>query len=379
MLLWISFAVLTATALAVVLRPAFVDRRDADSARTAPDLAVYRDQLAELDRQLAAGQLGPAEHEALRIEVSRRILRLDSNRGGLSAPTVSDASQGSGSIVLAVAALAPLAVLGLYLRLGAPAVPAQPFTASASTVATASAANLIAQVEARLAANPNDGRGWDVIAPVYFKLDRFADAAQAYQRAIALLGETVPRLAGMAEATVLANDGIVTEPARAAYEKLSRIAPDRIEPRFWLALALEQDGQRDAAAAAYRTLLASAPPDASTRQLIEQRLAAVTTPQPAQPRGPSADDVNAASSLSETDRKAMISQMVANLAARLKTNSRDLEGWRRLVSAYVVLKDAPKARAALVDARLAFQGDDAANAIFNELSSRVEALPKVLP
>jgi cytochrome c-type biogenesis protein CcmH len=244
MLLWISFAVLTAAAFAVVLRPAFINSRTADKSRTAPDLAVYRDQLAELDRQLAAAQLGPAEHDALRVEVSRRILRLEGEGTKPSSRTSSGASKGAPSLILALATLAPLAALGLYLNLGAPAIPAQPFATIAAPAATTPAATLIAQVEARLAANPSDGRGWDVIAPVYFKLERFADAAQAYQRAIALQGETVPRLAGLAEATVLSNDGIVTEPARAAYEKLSRLAPDRIEPRFWLALAKEQDGQR---------------------------------------------------------------------------------------------------------------------------------------
>jgi cytochrome c-type biogenesis protein CcmH len=379
MLLWISFAVLTAAAFAVVLRPAFINSRTADKSRTAPDLAVYRDQLAELDRQLAAAQLGPAEHDALRVEVSRRILRLEGEGTKPSSRTSSGASKGAPSLILALATLAPLAALGLYLNLGAPAIPAQPFATIAAPAATTPAATLIAQVEARLAANPSDGRGWDVIAPVYFKLERFADAAQAYQRAIALQGETVPRLAGLAEATVLSNDGIVTEPARAAYEKLSRLAPDRIEPRFWLALAKEQDGQRDAAAAEYRALLATSPPDASTRALIEQRLAAVTSAPPPQSRGPTAADVDAASSLGETDRNAMISQMVANLAGRLKTNNRDLAGWQRLISAYVVLKDAPKARTALADARAAFQGDDAAAAIFRELSSRIETLPKVLP
>ncbi len=379
MLLWISCAVLTAAAFAVVLRPAFIDSRATDGSRAAPDLAVYRDQLAELDRQLAAGQLGPAEHDALRIEVSRRILRLAGEATQPASPKSSTASKGASSLVLALAALAPLTSLALYLKFGAPAVPAQPFATGVATAATTPAANLIAQVEARLAANPNDGRGWDVIAPVYFKLERFADAAQAYQRAIALQGETVPRLAGFAEATVLANDGLVTDPARIAYEKLSRLAPDRIEPRFWLALAKEQDGQRDAAAADYRALLGMAPPDASTRALIEQRLAAVSSAAPAKPRGPSAADVDAASSLTEASRQAMISQMVANLAARLKTNSRDLEGWQRLITAYVVLKDASKARAALAEARLAFQGDAAATAVFDELLIRVAAMPKVQP
>jgi cytochrome c-type biogenesis protein CcmH len=374
MLLWISFAVLTAAAFAVVLRPYFAVPNLTFDADRAPDLAVYLDQLAELDRQLAAGQLGAAEHEALRLEVSRRILRLEGD-ATRSPPTKHVApATGVVSLALIVAGLAPLAALGLYLKLGAPGVPAQPFAAAAAPVANASAASLIAQVESRLATNPGDGRGWDVIAPVYFRLERFADAAQAYQRAIALLGETMPRLAGFAEATVLANNGIVIEPARVAYEKLVVLSPDRIEPRFWLALAKEQDGKRDAAAADYRVLLAAAPPDASTRELIEQRLAAVASAGPPTFRGPTATDVDAASTLTDKDRQDMIGQMVANLAARLKANGRDLDGWQRLINAYVVLQDGTKARAALADARAALHGDSAASAALQALAPRIEAL-----
>ncbi len=372
MLLWISLAVLTAAALAVVLRPAFT----ASSAhpQNAPDIAVYTEQLADLDRQHLAGQLAPAEHAALRHEVARRILRADT--AGTASAVAQATAPSNSNILLAVAGAVPVLSLGLYLTLGAPGVPARPFVAATNTaLANASAADLIAKVEARLATDPNDGRGWDVIAPVYFRLERFADAAQAYQRAIALLGETPGRLAGFAEATVLASDGIVTEPARAAYEKLVRIVPDRIEPRFWLALAKEQDGQRDAAAADYRALLASAAANDTSRALIEQRLAAVTAAPSTAPRGPTATDVDAASSLNDAERRAMIAQMVDNLATRLKANSRDLEGWQRLVNAYVVLKEPAKARAALADARAAFQDDSAAAPILAELSRRLEALP----
>ena len=423
MLLWMSFAVLTAVVLAVVLRPALAPVVSERIAAATADIAVYTDQLNELDLQLAQGQLQPVEHAALKNEVARRILSANdparvasarpirafltkavrllvervlaplfgrllawsagslvgaqciqfiaAARRALSDPLSPRAIR---AVTFGIAVAVPSAALALYLALGAPFVPARPFAAATTSLANASAADLIAKVEARLAADPNDGRGWDVIAPVYFRLERFADAAQAYQRALTLQGETSGRLAGFAEATVLANDGIVTEPARAAYEKLARLVPDRIEPRFWLALAKEQDGQRDAAAADYRALLASAAANDTSRALIEQRLAAVTAPPSTAPRGPTATDVDAAANLSEADRRAMIAQMVDNLAARLQANARDFDGWQRLVNAYVVLKDPIKARAALADARAAFQGDAAAAPVLADLSRRVEAL-----
>ena len=366
MLLWISFAVLTAVVLAIMLRPAL---SAVATVQAAPHLAVYADQLSELDAQLAARQLGAAEHAALRNEVARRMLRQSD-----VASKPSSSQHGQPTIVLALAAVVPLVSLGLYLSLGAPGVPAKPFAPTRTSLATASAADLIAQVEARLATDPGDGRGWDVVAPVYFKLERFADAAQAYQRALILLGETPARLAGFAEATVIANDGIVTEPARTAYEKLSLLVPDRIEPRFWLALAKEQDGDRAAAAADYRALLAVAPPNSSSRSLIEQRLASLAPGLTATPRGPTAADVDAASNLSAVDQRAMITQMVGNLAARLQSNRQDLDGWQRLINAYVVLQDAGKARAALAEARVIFQADTAAVPILAGLARRVEAL-----
>ena len=123
--------------------------------------------------------------------------------------------------------------------------------------------------------HPEDGEGWDVIAPVYYKLGRFRDAANAYAHAARLKGETVRRLAGLAESAVFAADGIVTEEARAAYEKILKLEPGRVEPRFWLALAKEQDGKLADALADYKALLAEAPPDAPWRAAVEGRIAEV--------------------------------------------------------------------------------------------------------
>lgn len=272
MLLWLMFAGLSAAVLAYMLRPVFSAPPPPRSA-TAPDLAVYTAQLSDLEAQVALGRLDASEYDAMRHEVARRILRLgDTGPAAIpvAAPRTPDASQ----LGIAAAAALSLLCLSAYLWLGNPNIPSHPFTMAAT--ADTSGPDLIAKIEARLAAQPDDARGWELIAPIYVRLQRFGDAAHAYARANSLLGETRARLAGFADATVRANDGIVTDAARVAYEKLAAANPAEFEFRFWLALAKEQDGQRDSAANEYRAILAAAPNDAPWRAMVEKRLAAVT-------------------------------------------------------------------------------------------------------
>ncbi|HJZ42159.1 MAG TPA: tetratricopeptide repeat protein, partial [Hyphomicrobiaceae bacterium] len=234
---------------------------------------------------------------------------------------------------------------------------------------------LVAKVEARLRERPEDAEGWDVIAPVYLRLGRFRDAADAFDRAARLKGETVKRLAGFAEATVLGADGVVTEDARLAYEKILKLEPGRAEARFWLALAKEQDGKLADAVTEYKALLSESPAAAPWRTALEQRIAEVSqrlsgTQTPA-PRGPTVEDVAAAEKLIPGDRARMIAQMVDGLAQRLKRDGRDLAGWLRLVNAYVVLGRKDDALTALADARKTFGGDEKA---LSELAALAKSL-----
>jgi cytochrome c-type biogenesis protein CcmH len=367
MLLWLVLAGLTAIVLAAVFRPLLRARRP-ESAPGAADIWVYRDQLSEIEAEHARGAMATSEAQAAKIEISRRILT-SANRGA-SLPVAA----GKTSRPLAVAFFSAFLVVGLafslYLTYGRPGIPARPFLAAGQIAPNqARVGDLVVRVEARLREHPEDGAGWDVIAPIYFKLERFQDAAAAYARAARLLGETVPRLAGFAEATVLASNGIVTEEARLAYERILKLEPDRLEPRFWLALAKEQDGQLVAAASEYQSLIAQADDKASWRGIVEERLAIVrmklgegsTSPR----RSPSAADVTAADALSDQERARMIDDMVASLAERLKKNGNDLPGWRRLVEAYVVLGRREQALAALDEARKALAQDDEAIGVLN--------------
>jgi cytochrome c-type biogenesis protein CcmH len=355
--LWLAFAVLTAGVLAAVLAP-LGRRAPADAAAAAGALAVYRDQLAELDRDAARGLIDPAEAAAARLEISRRLLAADAGE-----PTPAGAGPAPRrQVALALAILTPLLTLGLYLAQGSPMQPSSPLSSRReAALVDAQLGDLVAKVEARLRAHPEDGDGWDVIAPVYFKLGRMREAADAWARAVDLKGETVRRLAGLAEATVLAADGIVTEDARRAYEKILKLEPGRIEARFWLALAREQDGDLRAALAEYQALLAAAPADAPWRGPLAERIGDLTRRlapgAKAEPPGPGPADVAAFQKLAPEERQRLIAQMVDGLAQRLERDGADLAGWQRLVNAYAVLGRSDDARKALARARRQFDGD----------------------
>jgi cytochrome c-type biogenesis protein CcmH len=369
MLLWIAFALLTAVVLAWVLaplaRPSPVDETQAPAEAGAR--AVYRDQLAEIEGERAAGLIGAAEAEAAKIEISRRLLASAARPGETVPITTAPANATQhGRIALATAAAIPFLTLALYLAFGSPGMSTGSFAARTdATRDRAELARMIGQVEARLRQAPDDGKGWEVIAPVYMKVGRYADAATAYANAARLQGESVELLAGLAEASIFAKDGIVTEEARAAYEKVLKIEPGRVEPRFWLAVGKEQDGRLADARADYTSLLNEAPLDATYRSVLELRIKEASarmsapagrTPAKA-PTGPSAADMEAAAKLSPEQREQMVTGMVEGLAQRLKKDGKDLAGWQRLLRAYAVLGRHAEARAALAEARRNFEGD----------------------
>jgi cytochrome c-type biogenesis protein CcmH len=378
MLLWVAFAVLTAAVLAFVLAPLVRPVRPGDEAARdaeAGAIAVYRDQLRELEAEQARGLVGAPEAEAARLEISRRILARAAAQPDTGAPAarapraILESRHASFALIAAIAV--PLLAMGLYLARGSPGLYSPSSQAAARE--EAAVAGLVARVEARLRAVPGDGKGWEVIAPVYLRLGRFRDAADAYANAARLQGESMKLLAGLAESSVLAADGIVTDEARAAYEKMLKIEPGRVEPRFWLAVAKEQAGNFAAALADYKALLDAAPPQAPYRAPVELRVreasAQLAAREGGEPAGPTAADMAAAARLDPAQRDAMIAQMVDGLAQRLKSNGRDLPGWLRLLRAYSVLDRKDDARAALAEARRNFTGDAGALSELSRLAA----------
>ena len=366
MTLWFGLALMTAVAMFAVLWPL---ARRTSSLRSGSDVAVYRDQLEEIERDRAAGLIADQEAASAQVEVSRRLI------AAAEAPTAPHASADVATwrrrAVALVALMAlPLVAAGLYLALGSPMLPDQPLAPRlAAARGDQSFDSLIAQVETHLDRNPEDGRGWEVIAPIYLRLGRFDDAVKARRQALRLNGVTAERELGLGEALVFAANGIVTAEAKAAFEKAVGLDANNVPARYFLGLAAEQDGNRGQAAATWRALIATAPPDAPWVEFIRSALARVDDASapgdrgasPAQSGGaggsPNEDQVAAASKMDPEQRKAMIQSMVERLAEKLHRDGSDAEGWLRLVRSYMVLGEREKARAAVLDARRALAGD----------------------
>jgi cytochrome c-type biogenesis protein CcmH len=370
MFLWIVLACLTAIVLLVLLRP--LTSNDAkDIAPEAFDAAVYRDQLGEIESDRARGLIGNAEAEAARIEIARRLLRADSREQASDRAAKSSNAKIAATIVVAVAL--PVLAFGFYLVYGSPRLPDQPLAARLEDPASdRNLETLVARVEARLREHPEEGEGWEVIAPVYLGWRRYSDAAEAYGEAIRLLGPSGKRLSGQGQALVLANNGVVTEEARRALEHALELDPTLVEPRILLTIAKEQDGQFAAAIADWKALLAKQQGDAPWREMVEKRIAedeahlagkpVAETEQgpPAQGNakgGPSAEEIAAAQNMSPADRQAMIERMVQGLSARLDQQGDDLPGWLKLVRAYSMLDRKDDALKALARAKSQFSGN----------------------
>ena len=350
MTLWIAFAVMTAAAVLAVLWP--LGRKPGDRG-AGSDRLVYQDQLEEIDRDRAAGLIGDAEAEAARIEISRRLLAAVDAENATPQPPSSRTSARRRRAASCAVVIVPLIALALYLELGSPDIPGQSaFARTNESGEDRSIASLISQVENHLARNPNDGAGWEVIAPVYLRLGRFSDAVLARKKAIALNGDSPARESDLGEALVAAADGVVTDEAKLSFQRAVAGDAHNAKARYFIGLADEQDGNRDEAAKEWRALLDDAPADAPWKDLVRAALVRVTSGPPVSGR-PSAADIAAAENMPEAQRTEMIRGMVQRLADRLHADGKDVDGWMRLVRAFAILGDRDKAKEAAADARRA--------------------------
>lgn len=357
---------MTAGVIVAVLRP--LGRRQSAGA-DGREIALYRDQLAEVERDLERGAIEPAEAEAARVEVSRRLLAAADAQEKEAGAT---GGQGLSRrfVAMAIVIAVPALALVVYLGLGSPGLPDQPFAARmAGPVEKLPIDALVLRVEQHLKEDPKDLRGWEVLAPAYVRQRRYQDAAEAWSRAIELDGETALRLAARGEAEVFAAKGIVVPAAREDFAKAVALDPQEPRAQYYMGVAEIEDGKKDAAAARWKAMIASAPADAPWRASIESELARLENPNAP---GPDAGQVDAAANMSPQARQKMIEGMVGGLAARLDKAPNDIEGWLRLIRAYGVLGKRTEAEAALGRARTVFAGDKAA-------LSRLDAAEKALP
>jgi len=383
---------LTTLAVALLIAPLILRGRS-NEARDAYNLAVYRDQLGEIERDVERGILSGDEAEAAKSEIGRRILAL--------APSAVPAAPSRTPIFVAAMAILilPFAAWTLYWDLGSPSVGDQPLasrnpanvnTAGNQANPHADMANDVQKLTARLQTHPDDLNGWLLLARSEIDLNRYQDAVNAYRRAAELSKQRPDVVGDWGEAQVLAAGGKVTAEAKQAFETALADKDSAPRSRYYLALAKMQEGDTKGALQGWVDLEAESPPDADWLPLLRRRIAdaaqavgvdqatlrtssgvlrkpppaaqaaaappaapasAPAAPAPASspseanmPSGAQvAEAAKATQGMSDQDRQAMINQMVDRLASRLQQNPDDVEGWTRLGRAYMVLEKPDKA------------------------------------
>ena len=361
--IWFILAGMTAATVLGLLWP--MSRRTAVPAGESgafsvdTETAFYEDQIAEIARDLERGLIAPDEAETARAEAARRLLRAsrDARRDAEDADADEAARpaeprlrrrRAASAFALSTIPLVALIAYGLY---GSPELPAQTDAdRQAARGGTEDLMKAVGQIEARLARDPNDARGWAVLAPVYMRTGRFDDAARAFANIARLKGESADTLADWGEALTAAGEGTVSPEAKALFEKAQAKEQNAPKPRFYLARAAEQAGDTGEAIRQLSALEAASPADAPWLGLVRQNLARLKgEPAPAA-MPPTPQKLPA-------EQQAAIRGMVDGLDARLKTGGGTPDEWLRLTRSRAVLGERDQAIDALARARVALAGD----------------------
>jgi cytochrome c-type biogenesis protein CcmH len=359
---WFPALALLAVVMAILVFGSRALSRGANAADVG--LVVFKQQLAELDTDVASGRIAGADVEGLRSELGRRILMAGRQSGGVQKPHV---SQGH----LRLAALVPLAAILIYVQVGSPDMPDVPRAERLANAATnGDIEGQVAQIEDHLVQKPGDVQGWRLLASIYIDMGRFADAASAQLQLMALTGETAELKAGVAEALTLRDRGLMPELAISAAMDAFRLDATNPKAQFYRALALSQQGDKTAALKAFNAMLAAASGNAPLRGAVEDQIKRLTAAGSApQISGEQEANINA---MQPADQQAMIRSMVDGLAAKLASNSEDLQGWLRLIRARTVLGEVDKAKLALDKARGVFAAKKDALVAINALAKELK-------
>ena len=384
---WLAAAVLTLGVAATLVRAVTKARAEIRSAADF-DLVVYRDQLAEIDRDIARGTLAAEDATRLRTEVSRRLLEADraAAKGG-AAPAASRGGWGAMALILLVVGGAA----AVYTRIGAPGYPDLPL-ADRFALSEEMRANRISQAEAEaqtpppparsdvdpsfldlmeklrqtMAERPDDLRGLALLARNEAALGNISAAMAAQSNLIRVKGDAASAedQAALAELMILAAGGYISPEAEAVLVSALEKDPQNGTARYYSGVMFAQVGRFDRTFVLWRALLEEGPDDAPWIAPIREQMAEVaaragvnyTLPPGPGMRGPTAADMAAAGEMSAEDRQAMIEGMVAQLGERLARDGGPAEDWARLISSLAVLGRVDEARDIYAEAQRRFAG-----------------------
>ena len=343
-----------------------------DISAASKDLALYKDQLREVDSDLARGVLSETESESARLEISRRILAADkrAQMETLANPAPSIVNKLLAAFVILTVLTGSL---GIYANLGKPNLPDRPLVARLAAAQEARAQRLsqedaevqvpdekinipedylklVKKLREAIKKRPNDEQGLRLLALHEFRIGKYRAARKAHTRIMKVVGDkvTAKDYIDFAEVMILATNGYVSPEAEITLSQALKLKPNDGRTRYYSGLAMAQNGRADVAYRLWEGLLKEGPQDAAWIPLIKSqiddvaRLAGINMSNQPRP-GPTTDQINAASEMTKEDRKKMIRGMVAGLGERLATNGGTMNEWARLIRALGVLGETARA------------------------------------
>lgn len=384
MIFWLVTALLAVAVAGLAVAPLL---RAAPAPKEEPnDVALYRDQLAEIDRDLARGTIGPDEAEPARTEVARRLLSADR----AAAPPLTDAPRAVSRVTAGLAALV-LAGGGvaLYALLGSPDILDQPLAArlaraadlqanrmtqaEAEALATGTGdagpaedvpqdyLDMVAQLRELMPTRPDDLEGWRLLARHEALLGDYSAAAQAQGHVLEILGDdaTAAERIQYADLLVAAAQGYVSREAEQVVRGVYEARPDNAGARFTLGLFYAQTDRPDLAFELWRPVAEAGDPSAFHTDLARAQIELV------------AEAAGKNYSLPERSLPPGLTPegMVARLSDRLATQGGPAPDWARLITSLVVLGDTTQANAVLAEARRVFSGSAEAQAVLDQAAA----------
>ncbi|MCU0811133.1 MAG: c-type cytochrome biogenesis protein CcmI [Thiobacillaceae bacterium] len=232
-LFWIAAVVFVVVAMILVL-PGLLRGRTATgkTARREINIAVYRDQLKELETDRGNGMISDDQFHTAKLELEARLA--DDALTADAAPEPESVSSRKLGYVLA--GFLPVAAFGLYFWLGNPAALIEIANGSANAQATADAVpgqhdfmQMIQQVEERTRTNPDDGEAWAMLAKTYTVMERWQEALQAYDKAAKLLPQDASVLSGQAEAVAILNNRVLAGKPMELVTKALELDPNDVK------------------------------------------------------------------------------------------------------------------------------------------------------
>lgn len=379
MVFWITLGVLSVIAVATLIWPLMRQQISALDWQSGA-LAIYADQLKEVESDAKRGLIPPDYAQAAKLEIKCRMLAVNRGEQGLT----QTASHAGRSVILLAAFGTPMLAAAIYFAIGAPGTPSQAFAVrQEERTNAAEVSDLTDRLLKRLSTDTDGGptEGWVLLAQTYMRMGQYNDAVNAIETVVERPDATSAILSQYAEALIAAENGIVTPKALRAIDRAREINPDNPAAVYYKAISLDQSGDGLAAHDLLVARLNSADGFAPWMEVFVTQanqigetlgrpridLASFAPMIRQDTPSPTDADVAAAADLSEEDRSAFIRSMVERLATRLETEPDDLDGWIRLAKAYDVLGENENSRNAYLRA----------NGLAKNLNSDDPRLPEI--